>query len=156
MWLIISLVLIGLVLLIAELVLLPGISVAGIGALLSFIGAVSYAYIHYGILMGSIVLTVIIILVVATIVVSLRANTWQHFSLKATIDSTSTPTPQQHNIRIGQRGVAITRLGPIGNVRIADITLEARSLDAYIDPREEIEVVDFDNTLVVVQKVKQE
>ena len=153
MWLIISLVILGILLLVAELVLLPGISVAGIGALLSLAGAVFYAYVHYGILIGSVVLTVIIILSLAAVVISLRANTWQRFSLKSTIDSTSTPTPQQHNITIGQRGVTVTRLAPIGNVRIADVTLEARSVDAYIDPRQEIEVVDFDNTLVVVKKI---
>ena len=36
MWLILILVLIGVLLLVAELVLLPGISVAGIGSLLAF------------------------------------------------------------------------------------------------------------------------
>ena len=47
MWLILILVLIGVLLLVAELVLLPGISVAGIGSLLAFGAAIFYAFIQY-------------------------------------------------------------------------------------------------------------
>ena len=50
MWLILILVLIGVLLLVAELVLLPGISVAGIGSLLAFGAAIFYAFIQYGVL----------------------------------------------------------------------------------------------------------
>lgn len=46
MWLIIALVLIGVLLLVAELVLLPGISVAGVGALLAFGVAIFYAFLN--------------------------------------------------------------------------------------------------------------
>ena len=52
MWLILILVLIGVLLLVAELVLLPGISVAGIGSLLAFGAAIFYAFIQYGVLIG--------------------------------------------------------------------------------------------------------
>ena len=77
MWLIISLVLIGVFLLVAELILLPGISVAGIGAFVAFLAAVVYSYVSYGFLIGSLVLTVIIILSIIAVVISLRANTWR-------------------------------------------------------------------------------
>ena len=38
MWLIVALIVVGVLLLVAELVLLPGISVAGIGAFVAFLG----------------------------------------------------------------------------------------------------------------------
>lgn len=98
MWLILILVLIGVLLLVAELVLLPGISVAGIGSLLAFGAAIFYAFIQYGVLIGLVTLTAAVLLSVLAVFISLRANTWQRLSLKATIDSTSTPTPQQNNI----------------------------------------------------------
>ena len=86
MWLIITLIIVGILLLVAELVLLPGISVAGIGAFLSLAVAAVYGFFLYGILGGSVVLAAIIIVAVAAVVVSLRANTWQRLSLKSTID----------------------------------------------------------------------
>lgn len=110
MWLIITLIIVGILLLVAELVLLPGISVAGIGAFLSLAVAAVYGFFLYGILGGSVVLAAIIIVAVAAVVISLRANTWQRLSLKSTIDATSTPTAEQNDIRIGQRGETLTRL----------------------------------------------
>lgn len=152
MWLIVSLILVGLLLLVAELVLLPGISIAGIGAFLSLLGAVLYGYFHYGVLGGSIVLTVVVILSVLSVVISLRANTWQRLALKSTIENTAGPTPQQNNVTVGQRGITLTRLAPMGKVRIGPVTAEAKAIDSYLDPEQEVEVIGFDNSVVVVQK----
>lgn len=151
MWLIITLILVGILLLVAELVLLPGISVAGIGSLLSFAGAIFLGYMYYGFWIGSGVLTAVILLSMLAVIVSLRANTWRRLSLNTTIDSTSTPTPQQHDIRIGQQGVTLTRLAPMGKVLFGEVTLEAKSIDAYIDPRQRVEAIAFDNTVVIVR-----
>ena len=153
MWLTITLIIVGILLLVAELVLLPGISVAGIGAFLSLAVAAVYGFFLYGILGGSVVLAAIIIVAVAAVVVSLRANTWQRLSLKSTIDATSTPTPEQNDIRIGQRGETLTRLAPMGKVQVGDVTVEAKSVDAYIDPRQVVEVIGYDNTAVVVRRI---
>ena len=70
MWLIITLIIVGILLLVAELVLLPGISVAGIGAFLSLAVAAVYGFFLYGILGGSVVLAAIIIVAVAAVVVA--------------------------------------------------------------------------------------
>ncbi len=117
MWLIIALIVVGVLLLVAELVLLPGISVAGIGAFIAFLAAAFYGFMQYGVMGGALILATIVILCVIAVVVSLRANTWRRFSLKATVDSTSTPTPEQQDIHVGQRGETLTRLAPMGKVR---------------------------------------
>ena len=152
MWLILALVIIGVLLLVAELVLLPGISVAGIGALLAFGVAIFYAYLEYGVLVGTVTLTVTVLLAVIAVFVSLRSNTWQRLSLKTTIDSASTPTPQQNHIRMGQTGVTLTRLAPMGRVRIGEVTAEAKVVDDFIDPKQVVEVIGFDNTVVIVAR----
>ena len=41
----------------------------------------------------------------------------------------------------------------MGKVRVGDVTVEAKSVDAYIDPRQAIEVIGYDNTAVVVRRV---
>ena len=150
MWLIIILILVGLLLLVAELVLLPGISVACVGAVLSFAGSIFLGYMYYGFWIGSGVLTAVVLLSMVAVIVSLRANTWRRLSLTTTIDSTSTPTPQQRNIRIGQSGITLTRLAPMGKARFGEVTVEAKSIDAYIDPRQPVEALAFDNTVVIV------
>ena len=155
MWLIIALVLIGVLLLVAELVLLPGISVAGVGALLAFGVAIFCAIFEYRVLWGVVTLTVTVVLAVIAVFVSLRSNTWQRLSLKTTIDSASTPTPQQNNIRMGQVGITLTRLAPMGKVRIGEVTVEAKAVDDFIDPKQPVEVIGFDNTVVIVARSKE-
>jgi len=154
MWLIVTLVLVGVLLLVVELILLPGISVAGVGAFISLLAAIVYGYLHYGFWGGSIVLTVTIIISIIAVVISLRASTWQRLSLKSTIDSTSAKTPQENNIAIGDKGMTVTRLAPMGKVQVNDITVEAKSVDAYIDQQKPVEVIGFENTVVIVQLIK--
>ena len=153
MWLIVALIVVGVLLLVAELVLLPGISVAGIGAFVAFLAAAFYGFMQYGVMGGALILATIVILCVIAVVVSLRANTWRGFSLKATVDSTSTPTPEQQDIHVGQRGETLTRLAPMGKVQLGEVTIEAKSVDAYIDPHQAIEVIGYDNTAVIVRRV---
>lgn len=153
MGLIITLIVIGIILLVAELVLLPGISVAGIAAFVSFAAAIFYGFFHFGVVGGSIIVASIVILSIIAVVVSLRANTWRRLSLKTTIEGTSTPTPEQQNIRIGQQGETITRLAPMGKVRFGEVTIEAKSIDSFLDPHQTVEVIGYDNTAAVVRKV---
>ena len=153
MGLIITLIVIGIILLVAELVLLPGISVAGIAAFVSFAAAIFYGFFHFGVVGGSIIAASIVILSIIAVVVSLRANTWRRLSLKTTIEGTSTPTPEQQNIRIGQQGETITRLAPMGKVRFGEVTIEAKSIDRFLDPHQTVEVIGYDNTAAVVRKV---
>ena len=94
-----------------------------------------------------------VLLSVLAVFISLRANTWQRLSLKATIDSTSTPTPQQNNILVGQTGTTLTRLAPMGKVRVGEVTAEAKTIDGYINPRQSVEVIGFENTVVIVRAV---
>lgn len=151
MWLIIILVVIAILLLIAELVFLPGISIAGICSFIAFCIAISYAYIRYGVLSGSLVLTITVILAVVAVIVTLKANTWKRLSLDSTIDSTSSTLPQDSNIKVGDVGISMTRLAPMGKAIFGDTVVEAKSPTVFIDQQQEIEVIGFENSVVLVK-----
>lgn len=151
MTLIIILIIIGIFLLAVEAFLLPGITVAGVGSFISCGVAVYRAFVLYGNLGGFLTLAAVIILAIIALAICLRAKTWDRFTLKTEIDSSSQTLPQL-DIKIGDTGVAITRLAPMGKVLINEKTYEAKSIDKYIDQRSEIEVVDFENFSVIVRK----
>ena len=69
------------------------------------------------------------------------------------VEGKSMETPSQ-NISLGARGMTISRLSPMGKVLIAGKEYEAKSIDAYIDQRKEIEVVGFENFTVIVKSVQ--
>ncbi len=155
MGLIVILIIVGVLMLVAELVLLPGLSFAGICSLLANGGAIYLGFTRYGTTGGFIILAAIVILSLVATVVSLRAKTWQRLSLKSTVDGTCQSLPD-NTLKIGDRGVTVTRLAPIGKVMIEEKTYEAKSFgDKYIDPRKEIEVVGFENFNAIVRQINQ-
>ncbi len=153
MLLIILLIITGALLLIAEIVLLPGLSIAGICSLIAYGIAIYKAFSDYGISGGFIVIVAAIATAVFSLIFCLKAKTWQRFSLKSSIDGKSQESPEEDdNIRIGDVGTTLTRLAPMGKIMVNGKTYEAKAIDAYLTPGTDIEVTAFENFTVVVKK----
>lgn len=155
MALIIILILLGIVLLGVEIFLLPGITIAGIGAFLACGFGVYEAFSEYGTTGGFIALGGVMLLSVIVLAVGLRSRTWKRLALNNNIDGCSQSSPQDGSVSIGDRGIAVTRLAPIGKVMVNGNIYEAKSIDIYIDQRSTVEVTGFDNFTVVVSKVEE-
>ena len=98
------------------------------------------------------VLVAIALLSLIATIFSLRAKTWRKISLHQELDAASMPHPESV-LKVGDRGVAVSRLAPAGKVEIGGHSFEARSVDVYVDQRSEIEIVGFENFTVIVKKV---
>ena len=151
--LIIALILFGVLFLVAELVFLPGVSVGGILSLICFGSSIYMAFHELGTEAGITATLVCLVLAAAATVLSLRSKTWQRFSLRQKIASSSMPAPAEENIRPGDRGVTLSRLAPAGKIEIQGRIYEARSPDSYVDPRTPVEVVGFENFTIIVKTV---
>ena len=151
MFYIVLLVFFGLLFLVAELVLLPGVSIGAVLALVCYGSSVYLAFRDFGPVTGTVVILVILVLSVIATVVSLRAKTWQRFSLKQEIRSSSMPAEE---LQVGGRGVTLSRLSPMGKVEIGGRTYEAKSQGAYVDQQRDVEVVGFENFSVIVKTIK--
>lgn len=151
MWYIILLILLGVLFCIAELLLFPGLSIGAILAVACYGGAVWYAFEAMGTTAGIITIIVVLVVSLISVIFSLRAKTWQYFALRQQIDSTSMPKPEKE-LSIGAVGTTISRLSPMGKVNIGGKIYEAKSADVFIDQREQVEVVGFENFNVIVRK----
>lgn len=149
---IIILILLGVLFLVAELVLLPGVSIGALLSLTCYGGAVYMTFRDYGLLAGVAAIVIILLLSLVTTILALRAKTWQRFSLHQKIESSSMPAPEL-DVTVGDRGLTISRLSPMGKVEIGGRMFEAKSHDVYIDPRREVEVVGFENFSVIVKLI---
>lgn len=147
------LILLAILFLIAELVLLPGISVAGVLSLICGGSAIYRAFTDFGWEAGVVVTLIELILALVTVVFSLRAKTWQRFALKQQVDS-SAGSPVEHEVRVGACGRTLSRLSPMGSVEIEGKVYEAKLLSGYADPHTDVEVVGFENTSVIVKIIK--
>lgn len=144
---------VGALLLVIELVLLPGFTVAGIGGLACYCGAAYMAYANYGVTGLLITIGVIVLVSVVATWLSLRSKTWKKFALHQNIDGASQSSPE-HQVNMGERGVAITRLAPMGKVMIGGQTYEAKTIDSFVDQQTEVEVTGFENFNVIVKPTK--
>ena len=149
MGLIISLILVGLVLILAEILLIPGVGVAGILGFLAMGASCYYAFYEFGNLAGAIVTAVNTVLLVGALVYVLRAKTWKKMALETNIDTRAVEDKSSY-VGIGDTGKAETRLAPMGSVRFGDKVVEAKALEGVIDPGCEVEVVYIEDNKVIV------
>lgn len=153
MGLIIALFLVGIILLLAELLLIPGVGVAGFLGLLSLGGSCYYGFYHYGTAGGVTVTAICVVLLVCLTVYALRAKTWKRLSLNTVIDKAPSGAA---TLSAGDRGVTLTRLAPTGTARIGEVVCEVRSIDNIIGPNTAVEVVSVSENRVSVKPVENE
>ena len=139
--------------LVAELVFLPGTILGALLSLASYGVAIYFGFAEFGLVGGIVTIFVALFLSLIVTILSLRAKTWQRFALKDKVMSTSGSLPADE-VKVGDVGVAISRLSPMGRIEIQGKSYEAKSADAYIDPRASVQVVGFENFTVVVRKAE--
>ena len=149
---IITLILVGLVLIFAEILLVPGVGIAGVLGLLSLGGSCFYAFTQMGTTAGTIVTAVNVVLVVAFTIWILRAKTWQKMTLKTEIRSKAVPT-ESSVLTVGDKGKTVTRLAPMGSVRFGEQVVEVKALEGMIDPGVEVTVVLIEDNKIYVNNI---
>lgn len=152
---IIVLILVGLVLIFAEILLIPGIGVAGILGLLSMGGSCFYAFNQMGTTSGIIVTVINAVLIVSLTAWVLRAKTWKKFTLDTNINSKAVIF-DENSIAVGDCGKTLTRLAPMGTALIGENTCEVKALEGIIDSGIEIEVVLIEDNRIYVKPVSED
>jgi membrane-bound ClpP family serine protease len=149
--LIFGMIVLGILLVVLEILVLPGM-VAGIIGVLMIIAGISMGYGEYGATGGSLILGGAVISLVSAIVISFKQRSWKRFGLKDAIDSHVNDVPSQ-GIEIGDSALTISALRPAGTVQVNDLKIEAHTYGEWIDSNVEVEVVDVQpNKLIVKTK----
>ena len=150
---IIILILLGLALMVVEVVVLPGITVAGIAGVLLIGCSIFFTYRWFGNTAGTLTLIGTGMLFIVFLIYALRAKTWDKLSLHSEIDSRVNVVDTNH-IKPGDKGMTVSRLAPIGKIIIHDQIMEGKSEFGLIDENREIEVVHVNESTIIVQEIK--
>lgn len=127
------------VLLLVELFLAPGISIAGFLSGGCFIYANYYAFVHLGVAEGCVTLLLSAIVCIGSLVVFMRSKTLDKIALKTDIDSTIDRSAEA-NVKPGDTGTATTRLALIGYAQINGHIVEVKSDDGFINEKTPVKV----------------
>jgi len=154
--LIIFLILLGIVLFLIEFLLVPGITIAGIGGAILIIGSVIMSYHYHGTAVGNYTLLGTAIFVFFTIYFVLKSRTWKKIMLDTKIEgkvNVVSDEERESNIKPGDVGETVTRLNPMGKVLVNGEYYEAKSQDKFIDQKTRIEIIKvLKNKLIVKSK----
>lgn len=149
---IVVLILIGLLFIILEILVIPGVAIFGILGVIIILIGVWQSYITYGTTAGHIVLASSILLSIVTLVFSLRSKTWKRMMLNSKIEG-KTNVIDENKIKAGDTGKTTSRLSPAGKAMINGDYYEVHTQSEFMDPGTEIEIIKIDfNKIYVKQK----
>ena len=126
---IIAFILGGLILFAVEVFLVPGISLAGIGATLCILYAIFYAFVYVGTTAGWISVTCSALGIALVTVWFMRSKTVDRLALKKTLDYKPDPL-KGLDLKAGDTGTTVTRLTLIGNADFAKLSAQNAFLAA--------------------------
>ncbi len=152
---IIFLILIGLLLLILEFAVIPGITIAGIGGVAMLIGSVYLAFSKYGVAAGFLTLLVVIISGPLIFYYFFKSRAGKKLVLNTHIEG-KVETFNAEKVHIGDTGITLGRLAPSGKVRVNGETVEAQSTGSFIDPQQQVKIVKILPNKIIVELLKNE
>ncbi len=149
--LLIGLIVLGVILLVLEILVLPGM-VSGILGIIMIIAGISLSYSTFGTSGGNITLVSSITFTVIAVYASLKSRSWKKFGLHEKIDSHVNDVGLL-NLEPGQEGVAISALRPSGTVEINDQRVEAQSQGEWINVNSKVKVIRVLPNKIIVKPV---
>lgn len=152
---IILLIVLGILLFVVEFLLIPGVTIAGIGGAVLMGVAVYMSYKTHGNTVGNYTLIATLILTIGGFAYALRAKTWKRLALNKDIDGRVEVGLENETVKVGDRGESITRMAPVGKVLINGLVVEGKSQRGFLDQHTPVEVIKVLNTQVIIKPIKE-
>ncbi|MDD2964490.1 MAG: hypothetical protein PHQ65_13415 [Bacteroidales bacterium] len=147
---IIILIALGLVFLVAEVLVIPGTSVAGVLGFIAIAIGIWQAWAVYGTTTGVAVTFGTLVATATALYFSLKSNTWKKLMLNDSIDS-KVNLVDTEKVKPGDTGVTLSRLAPAGKARINGEMTEVHSISGFIDQHRDVVVVKTDHQKIIVK-----
>ncbi|MCR5351429.1 MAG: nodulation efficiency protein D (NfeD) [Bacteroidales bacterium] len=153
-WIVVTLLVLGIILMLVEMLLVPGVGVAGFLSLGTLGAACWYAFAEISTAAGWWTTLVAVLLLGSMLFFALRAKTWSRFELKTEV--TSKVGTEASHVHVGDRGIAYTRLAPMGTGRFGTVSCEVKSHDnTMVAAGTPVEVIAIEENRPVVKPITQ-
>ena len=147
---IIILILVGILLLVLEILILPGLIAGIIGGIL-VISGVTWMYKEFGSTAGNYTAFSTALLTVTAIYYSLKSKAWHRFGLKDSLVG-KTNEVSKLEIKEGDEGKTVSDLRPMGSVMINNLRMEAQSNGEHIPSNRNIIILKILQNKVIVKE----
>ena len=150
--LIIILILCSIILLILELLIIPG-GIVGISALILMIYAIVRAFLDLGNQVGIYVAVSSVIVTIVAIRISFSSKAWKSITHKGEINSKAN-NQNDKDFKIGDTGKTLSELRPMGNAMINDQVIEVTTTGFVIRSNQMIVITDIRDFKIFVEKLE--
>lgn len=150
---IVFLILLGLLLLFAELFVVPGVTIVGIAGLL-FLGAgVWFTYDAFGFWAGNIALVLTIGVSAVVLIRSFRSRFWEKFQLTDAINSKANDDDEkdENPVALDEIGLALSALRPTGTARFGKRIREVECISGFAAAGQSIQVIRREGNKIYVK-----
>lgn len=149
---IILLILLGLLLLLIEFAVIPGVTVAGIGGFVLLGASVYIAFVEFGTGIGFVTLTFVLIASPLLIYYFFKSKSGKKMILESSLLG-KVEYIDTKKVAVGDTGKTIGRLAPGGKAKVNGEVVEAQSVGGFVDHNTEIRVLKILTTKIIVEPV---
>ncbi len=152
---IVLLILLGLVLLLIEFAVIPGVTIAGIGGFLLLAASVYIAFADLGTVAGFITLAIVLILSPLMVYYFFKLKAGKKMILESEIDG-KVENFVPGKLKVGDVGKTIGRLAPMGKIKVNGEMVEAQSTGTFIDHQTNVRIIKIEKNKIIVEPIKEE
>jgi len=154
MWtVIIILILVGILMLLLEILVIPGSGVAGVVGFGLMIAGIWLAYSREGAMAGNITLVVTLGVNLIGLILALRSKTWKNVMLNTSINS-KIRTIDPKELKVGDIGRTISRCPPMGKAVFHDKFYEVSAFSEFIDQDQDVEIIKISGNKIFIKPIK--
>ena len=147
-----ALIIAGIVLMIVEVVFIPGTTVVGLLGLIFTVAGVIFSFSHFGTETGSYILLTTAVAIAVTLYLSFRNGAWKKFSHKESITS-KVNEGMTNALSAGEEGITVSALRPIGSARFQDKIFEVKSNGEYLASGIPVRIVTIRTNEILVEQI---
>ncbi len=154
-WLaVILLISVGIGLIIAEVIFIPGTTVIGFLGIVFVVAGIVISFISFDTLTGLIVLGGSLVSGFAALFIGLKSGAWEKFSLKGSSDSRFNQDVKLE-LKVGDTGMAVSALRPMGKAEIRNNIMEVSTQGNYLKPGAKIRVIRLSGSKIYVEPINE-
>jgi len=151
MWtVIVALIAIGLLMVVIEILVIPGGGLAGILGFVLMVAGVWLSYSRMGLTAGHITISSTLLLNFVVLIYALRSKTWEKAMLKRNIDS-RVNIIDEAELSVGDTGKTVSRCSPSGKALINGKFFEVHARSEFIDEDVDIEVIKVEKNKIFIK-----
>jgi membrane-bound ClpP family serine protease len=145
-----SLLIIGLILLLAEILFIPGTTIVGAFGLLVSIAGITYTFISYDAPTAWLITGIAAVLNIGVIIYGFNSGVWNKFSLKNAIQG-GTFDGRTDGFQVGMPGKTLSDLKPFGKGIFGEQIVEIKSEGGFIGVDSDITIIKIENNKIIVK-----